>query len=225
MDIPMPPAAPSLEVTSMPGKINLKWGSEAEQYSGTSNLVGYRIYRSYYRPPAITSPTDTSFVLLAEVGSNTNEYNDEDAVRGRQYWYYVTAYNSEGLESSPFLNRTSGEKQAVSPTRAPDQNWQNNLVVVPNPWHSRAMRKYDGKRLTFLNLPPYCNIHVYTMTGDKLQTLEHTSGTGDEAWQRQLTFGNQAIVSGVYFYVVEELNAPTGSATGKIGKGKFIVVN
>jgi hypothetical protein len=129
------------------------------------------------------------------------------------------------LESSPFLNRTYGEKQAVSPTRAPDKDWTNRVVAVPNPWHSRAMRKYQGKRLTFLNLPAYCNIHIYTMTGDRVQTLYHTSGTGDEAWVRQLTYSNQAVVSGVYFFIVEELDSPNGTETGKIAKGKFIVVN
>ncbi len=225
LDIPMAPATPSLEVTSMPGQIHLKWGTEATQYSGSGELAGYRIYRSYYRSESITFPTDTSFVLLKEVDTNTNEYNDESAVRGRQYWYYVTAYNNEGLESSPFLNRTGGERQAAASERTPDANWQDNVVVVPNPWHSRAMRKYDGKRLTFFNLPPYCDIHIYTMTGDLVQTLNHTSGTGDEAWQRQLTFSNQQIVSGVYFYVVEELDSPNGSPTNKMAKGKFIIVN
>ncbi len=225
LNIPMAPASPSLTVTSAPGEIHLLWGGEADDYAGDGTLQEYRIYRSYYRPSSITFPTDTSFILLDTVDMNTHEYSDVTAVRGRQYWYYVTAVNSAGLESSPFLNRTSGELQAASPQRPSDDNWQNNVVVVPNPWHSRALRKYEGKRLTFLNLPPYCNIHIFTMTGDRVQTLYHTSGTGDEAWQRQLTYSNQQIVSGVYFYVVEQLGAPNGGPTGKIAKGKFIVVN
>ena len=63
------------------------------------------------------------------------------------------------------------------------------------------------------------------MTGDRVQTLEHTSGTGDESWERQLTFSNQLITSGVYFFVVEELEEANGSPTGKLAKGKFIVIN
>lgn len=215
--VPMPPASPSIELASEPGKIEISW----EAVTGAS---GYRIYRNYYRPPEITFPTDTSWVLVDDVGSGVTGHNDSSVVRGRQYWYYLTAYNQAG-ESSPFLNLTSGTGQAVSPTRAWDPNWLENVVVVPNPYHVRALKKYVGKQINFFNLPPYCNIHIYSMTGDRVQTLEHTSGTGDEPWERQLTFSNQQITSGVYFFVVEGLDEANGSPTGKLAKGKFIVIN
>jgi len=223
LDIPMPPASPSIELTSMPGKIHLKWGDESA--SSTSDVAGYRIYRNYWRSPEITVPTDTTHILIADLSADKREYEDTDVIRGQQYWYYIAAYNSAGLESSRFLNRTSGQDEAVSPTKSPEPKWQNTAMVVPNPYHARAVRKYSGRRLLFVNLPAYCNIHVYTMTGDKVQTLRHKSGTGEEEWEEQLTFSNQRITSGIYFFVVEELDGPNGSDTGKITKGKFIVVN
>ena len=116
------------------------------------------------------------------------------------------------------------EDEALAPTRAPDADWQNNVVVVPNPYHVQAAQKYPGRRLNFLNLPAYANVHIYTMTGDRIQTLEHDTNTGDEDWERQDTFSTMEIVSGVYLYVVEELDGPGGSPTGETAIGKFVVV-
>jgi hypothetical protein len=77
--------------------------------------------------------------------------------------------------------------------------------------------------LNFFNLPSYCKIHIYTMTGDKVLTIEHTRPTGDQNWDRQETMDTTAIVSGIYLFVVEEMNA-SGETTGESTIGKFIVV-
>jgi len=227
-NIPMAPPSPSLTAESHPEKIDLKWGNEAE---GTSGLAGYKIYRNYYRPPEVTIPTDTSFVLLKTVAPGTFTYEDTDIIRGQNYYYYVTAYTNDGVESSIILNRTGGLKsgqerieEAVAPTRPPDPGWKNNVVVVPNPYHARARYKYESTKLNFLNTPAYCRIHIYTMTGDKVQTLYHNVDSGDESWDRQDTFSNMEIVSGIYLYVVEELDGPRGNATGETSIGKFVVV-
>ncbi len=223
------PPSPTLTVKSLPGKIVLSWGNEAEQ---SGDVAGYRIYRNYWRPPSVTAPTDTTFILIKDIpGTSVHQYEDKDVIRGQNYYYYVTAYTSQGIESSPLLNQTGAYKtgadklqEAASPSRAPDQNWQKEVVVVPNPYHTRAMHKYEGAEIKFLNLPAYCNIYIYTATGDKVQTLHHNSGTGDEPWERQETFSTMAIVSGIYIYVVQELDGPNGSPTGKFSKGKFIVI-
>ena len=98
-------------------------------------------------------------------------------------------------------------------------------MVVPNPYHVQGASNYEEeKRLNFLNLPAYANIHIYTMTGDLVQTLEHDASTGDEDWDRQETFSTMEIVSGIYLYVVEELDAPNGSPTGQQTVGKFVVI-
>lgn len=225
-NLPMAPASPSLEVTSMPGRIRLQWGDEAE---ASGDVAGYRVYRNYYHPAEITFPTDTLWTLEADIpGTGTNEWEDENVVRGRNYFYYVTAYNSQGIESSRFMNAGSQGtlEQAASPSRPPDEDWKNKVLVAPNPYHIRgsADTKYAGKKLNFLNTPPYCRIHIYNMMGDKVQTLYHNEGTGDEAWDRQETFSTMEIVSGIYVFVVEELDGPGGNPTGEITSGKFTVV-
>lgn len=227
-DIPLAPASPSLEGISENDQIRLKWGHEAEQDTRAGRIVNYRIYRNYWRPPSVTSPTDTTFTLIAEVDASEHEYVDREVIRGEDYYYYVTAVTEDGIESSKYLNRTGTTNdptlEALNATRAPDQDWKENVRVVPNPYHVRAAKKYPDKRLNFLNTPAYCNIHIYTMAGDRIQTLYHESGTGDEDWQRQDTFSTMEIVSGVYFFVVEELDGPGGNPTGETTIGRFVVI-
>ena len=221
----MAPPSPSLTLDSSPGQIDLAWGTEAD-----ADAAGFKIYRNYLRPPEVTLPTDTLFVEIADVSASVHSYVDTDVIRGQNYYYYVTAYNSDGVESSVFLNRSGQLKggserleESVTPTRSPDPDWKANVVAVPNPFHARSVYKYSGEVINFLNTPAYCNIHIYTMTGDKVQTLEHRTGTGDESWDRQDTFSTMQIVSGIYIFVVEELKE-NGSATGETAIGKFVVV-
>lgn len=227
-DIPLAPAAPSLTGYSENDQIRLEWGDEAEMDAEAGPIVGYRIYRGYKRPPSITMPTDTTFVQIAEVEPGAREYVDTEVIRGEDYYYYITAVNDEGIESSRFLNRTGTTQdrtlEALAPTRPPDADWKQNMRVVPNPYHVLAAKKYPGKRLNFLNMPAYAKIHIYTVAGDRVQTLYHDSNTGDEDWERQNTFNTMEIVSGVYFYVVEELDGPRGSPTGETAIGKFVVI-
>ncbi len=228
-DIPLAPAAPSLTGSSENDQVRLKWGNEAAEDSRAGVVTGYRVYREYIRPAAVEAPTDTTFLFHEELPASAREYVDTRVTRGEDYYYYVVAVNSDGVESSRFLNRTgtTSDKflEALTPTRSPDDNWQENVVVVPNPYHTQGAYNYEEpRRLTFLNLPAYANIHIYTVTGDRVQTIEHFSSTGDADWERQETFSTTQIVSGVYIYVVEELSGPGGGATGNQAIGKFVVI-
>lgn len=226
--IPLAPAAPSLTGFSENDQIRLTWGNEAMEDSRSGSITNYRIYRELIRPSALEVPTDTTFLLHEELPANVRDYVDTRVTRGEDYYYYVAAVNGDGVESSRFLNRTgvTSDKflEALTPTRSPDENWQNNVVVVPNPYHARGAYNYEeDRRLTFLNLPAYANIHIYTVTGDRVQTIKHLSNTGDADWERQQTFSTTQIVSGIYIYVVEELNS-SGDSTGNQAMGKFVVI-
>ena len=61
----------------------------------------------------------------------------------------------------------------------------------------------------FYNIPPFCTIKIYTERGDLIQTIEHTDGSGDEAWT-SITSSRQVVVSGLYiayFEVTEDAGA------------------
>ncbi len=227
-NVPFAPASPSITGFSEGDQVRLNWGNEANEDMRSSPVASYRIYREATRPAALASPTDTTFLLHEELPAGTREYVDTRVTRGEDYYYYIVAVNSDGIEGSRFLNRTgvTSDKflEALTPTRTPDDNWQENVVVVPNPYHSRGAFNYEeARRLTFLNLPAYANIHIYTVTGDRVQTIEHRSGTGDADWERQQTFSTTQIVSGIYIYVVEELDE-SGSPTGNQVVEKFVVI-
>ncbi len=226
--IDLAPATPSLIGTSENDQVRLKWGGEAASDVGTGTIDGYRIYRNYYRPPAMESPTDTTFVQIDQVAATAREYVDLTVARGQDYYYYLVAVTDGEVESSWFMNLTGTtskrEDEALSPTRPFDPNWQDSVVVVPNPYHARGAYKYSGRRLVFLNLPEFANIHIYTVTGDRVQTLEHVKGVGDKDWELQDTFSTMEIVSGVYLYVVEELDKAGGEPTGEKAIGKFVVI-
>jgi hypothetical protein len=227
-NIPLAPASPSLNVESQFENISISWGNEAEE-SYPGEITGYNVYKRYWRPPSSILPTDTAWVLLESVGPDTRELVDTDVIVGEQYRYYVTALrqvNGETIESSQFQNRMGWNdgNEPASPERPFDENWQDNVVVVPNPFHAIAADKYGGNRLNFMNLPAYCDIHIYTMTGDRIRTLKHTDGDGDEEWLKQLTRSQMPIVSGVYLFVVEERESPDGPKTGEKAFGKFVVI-
>ncbi len=228
-NLPMAPATPSLQGISENDQVRLKWGNEAASDTRAGTIDKYRIYREYTRPAAVVIPTDTTFLFHDEVPASAREYVDTRVVRGENYYYYVAPVTIDGIEGSEFLNRTGTTDnkilEALTPSRGPDAGWKDNVVVVPNPFHSQGADNYsEAKRLVFLNLPAYCNIHIFTVTGDRVQTLEHASGTGDSDWPRQETFSTMEIVSGIYIYVVEELDGPRGKPTGETSIGKFVVI-
>ena len=246
-DVPLAPAAPSLTAFSEGDQVRLTW--EDNNVGTDQDLIGWRIYRDFKRPSELELPTDTTFLMLAgvpgdgkecakeyfgveecpELPPSQTEYIDRNVTRGEQYYYYIVAVNADSIESSPYLNRTGvtsiRENEALTARQpALENDWQNQVVVVPNPYHVQAAVKYPGERLNFLNLPAYARIHIYTMTGDRIQTLDHDVNAGDEDWLEQDTFSTMEIVSGVYIFVVEKLDGPGGSPNGEQATGKFVVI-
>ena len=54
-----------------------------------------------------------------------------------------------------------------------------------------------------MNLPPYRDVRIYTVTGDLIKTIHHESGSADESWD-QVTETNQIVASGVYILQVDK---------------------
>lgn len=175
-------------------------------------------------------------------------FENENLLNGWQYAYAVTAYdrgdpkqNLPSLESSQLRNVTR-VIPGTSPVSSEAGNGQERRVgVYPNPY--RAGAAWDGKlerdrKMYFYNLPPRCEVRIYTLAGDMVDSFVHesTSYTGDDiqwfqkfsetprvfsggehAWDL-VTRDDQAIASGLYLYTVEDLK------TGEIQRGKFLVI-
>ncbi len=91
--------------------------------------------------------------------------------------------------------------------------------VVPNPYIVHAGWENDNfvRKLQFTNLPAECKIHIFTVSGEKVITLDHNNAyDGSEDWDL-LTSNRQDAAPGLYVYVVEADN-------GKKHTGKFVVI-
>lgn len=89
------------------------------------------------------------------------------------------------------------------------KNELQRIRVVPNPYvvASRfeeefgALRREPLRVLKFTNLPPMCEINIFTIDGDLVKTLRHDNGTGVESWDLRSESGRE-IASGIYLYLV-----------------------
>jgi len=89
-----------------------------------------------------------------------------------------------------------------------------NVKVVPNPYllsslYERefgALRREPIRQIKFNNLPPKCTISIFTLAGDKVQTLYHDSDNGTATWDLRGA-GGREIAPGIYLYLVKTENA------------------
>jgi hypothetical protein len=245
---PVPPPPPEFfHVSSRPDRIELDWGTQSES---ASDFAGYRVYRALGNSgPAYSAGNIIGqWELIYQCGGENpggdvvysssieHSFDDVTAQRGQDYYYYVAAFDEGGetdydgttepLESSKWLTRTT-----VSTTlNAPACMDLDSIRVVPNPYSMKAGDldlQYIGEgaryKLMFVNLPPECTISIYNETGDLIKTLNHTDGSGGEAWadetrQHYLTTDSgQMVVSGIYI-------AHIVTPEGKTKNVKFVIV-
>ena len=153
-----------------------------------------------------------------------------------EYYYSVTAFskpdtsiNFPSQESS--LNANA---KRVVPGTAPPQT-VGEVAVVPNPYrgdiayHSynppwekpggtRDLWMEQDRRIQFINLPANCEIKIYTLAGDYVETIKHNDPSkGYEDWSLTSSIG-QAISSGIYLFTVEDMR------TGEVQVGKFVMI-
>ncbi len=223
--IPVPPPPPSIEITPGADQIVIEWWYEDEA-DRPSDLAGFKLYRSVgsagLGPLVENEGVLGEWEVIYEAGTNEGTFSDTTALRGEDYYYYVAAFDdgthpeaedpndvtgvAESLESGRFQNYTFGVMGAASLKR-PTGNSLSQIRVVPNPFNSASKNmQYGGgsDKINFFDLPGNCTIKIYNFSGDLIKTIEHTDGSGDEAWenptgeQYQVTGAGQHIVSGLY---------------------------
>ena len=208
--LPETPRPPSIfNVTSGGDRIIIDWTNEAESSPG---FDGYNLYRLKFKPDTtlfaynvnqgLLNPIDESIATLWRLDAGQNEFQDVTAERGFDYFYFLEAFDNgtndiKILNSSKFYTITN---KAASLKRPAGESFED-IRVVPNPYHISSRDFQYGvsapDRLMFLNIPPKCKIRIFTERGDLIDTIEHTDGSGDEAWN-SITSSRQVIVSGLY---------------------------
>jgi hypothetical protein len=169
-------------------------------------------------------------------------------LNGWQHAFAVTAFD----RGNPEENLGSLESSRLTTVRrvfpgtlpqASTKAGKLSVSVYPNPYRARAA--WDGhlerdRKLYFINLPSRCEVRIYTLAGDLVDSFRHESATyagadiqwfekfaaagksvffsgGEHGWDL-VSSDDQAIATGLYLYTVEDLE------TGEIQKGKFAVI-
>lgn len=232
-NIPQPPLPPPVFTVNSGGdRISLEWSASPSE--NESDFAGYRIYRAVGKP-------DTIHTRIAELPAGTYSYDDVTAVRGYDYYYYITAFNDGSNNTAGLLNPTgpleSGRFYTKTTQPAYLRRQQgtdlDKIRIVPNPFNISAKDmqfKEQPDRIMFYNIPGKCVIKIFSERGDLIETIHHTNGSGDEAWN-SVSSARQVIVSGLYiayFEVTEDIvNESTGELLFKEGDNtmkKFIIV-
>lgn len=195
-------------------------------------------------PPACTDPAYSAY---------SYEYVDSD-IPNMRAWYTVTAFddgnNGDGINNPQWDERHSGIGVLESPKVANSKTMVypspaiatggdlSGVFVVPNPyvgssrleqvpWFDQTGVRQYNKDIEFRGLPAECDIEIYTLAGDLVQTLHHrvpvdVSGNPGQpvswyAWNLR-TRRNQEITAGIYIYRVSTLDGKEETI------GKFVVV-
>ncbi|MBD3370374.1 hypothetical protein GF402_08440 [Candidatus Fermentibacteria bacterium] len=196
--VPEVPPVPTFFYEASDGCVEMVWSDDAEGYEP---FGGYRIYRSVFGIG--------DWEPIADLDAGASGYKDSTVTRGYPYYYALCSVDAEtGIESerTNYKQTLQGEPIPVTPGWAAESDWRDNVSVVPNPYRGSAAWERGGQdRLAFTGLPAMCNVHIYTLSGDRLITLEHRSGggnSGTEYWNLRNSEG-RAVVSGLYVYCVE----------------------
>jgi hypothetical protein len=227
---PTPTDGPnSLDITAAPGEVVIEWPPIPDSYTdpetGVNDFAGYRVYRSSYF-------TVGPWELIADLpkGEVPTEdgvvrFVDADLPFGVGNYYAVSSYDTAGNESG----LVNANREPVYPQRAPNEAFPEDVYVVPNPFrqHSQLLGEGERFRMEFVGLPAAATISIYTLTGERLKTIEHDDGTGSTAWGSNLRLDYQlndwllSVSPGVYIYRVE---SRVSGQEGREYIGKFAII-
>lgn len=213
---PKPPKA--FNVKSGGDKIMLSWSP-----SDDPTVTGYQIYRA-------VGQYDSSYTLVHTAGKSETSWDDMNLVRGLGYYYYILAMGTtvpgDASLNIPSYTQTSSRiaTQTFDPgyLKRPAGNTISDVRIVPNPYiiSADASLGYGsnyGDRIMFYNIPGTCTIKIYSELGELINTINHTDGSGDQAWE-SVTSSRQVLVSGIYIAVI------TDNVTGKKIISKFAII-
>lgn len=233
--VPVP--SPALFVFNAPDvKNKLVWGPQVEGFTALPSVqsakAAGRIKAGLSHYVVLKSPEGLGpWTRLDSVGirdpryfskdpeyPNQYVYRDGASLLSENYYYAVISVDSLGGKSG-MTNITyhPTQKGAVAALGG-------KLYVAPNPLilssnFGGSTREGDIKdKVGFYGLPKRATIRVFSYSGQLVGTIEHNSNTYSHEWF-QISRNSQRIASGVYFYIVEDLD------TGVRATGKFVIIH
>lgn len=169
----------------------------------------------------------------------TYEYEIVDLLPTVPYWVNVTAFDYgsptsglAALETNPTLR-----PEVTYPLESTENVLAKDLdvFVYPNPYRLDANyreRGFEGRTrpdypvertraIHFANVPPRCTIRIFSLDGDLVREFEHDVDPSDPlsnhaSWD-MITRNSQAVVSGLYYWTVED-------DSGRTQIGKLVII-
>jgi hypothetical protein len=236
LQCPHPYPSPDLYVSSGPYSIEIEWSDVEETYftPELGNVIAYRIYRKlghFDDEHPLEAGKNLYWEKIRDIPVEELEksskglftYKDVGLSVGEDYHYAVTAVSDirAGIDGSgPYLESSRWSNRSSTPAVpfVPGKGHVDSVVVVPNPYYIQGQLMNfasDNNRLMFANLPPYCRVRIYNVTGDLIHTIDHQSGTSAAYWD-QITQSNQYIASGVYILVITDAERLVADGEGNL---------
>jgi hypothetical protein len=219
VSIPVP--APAIRVENTRSAANrIIWGPQVESFDTERLRAPFSHYRVLRAPHPLGPWTTVAEVYPGDPGFFENgEYSvlDVESNLGDDVAYAVVSVDVDG-------GRSGKTNLVVHETQAPPVSVLDRVYVVPNPLIvSSGLGGTDrggdaADRIQFMGLTERATIRIFSYTGQLVQTIEHDRAAYGNPWY-QLTFNNQMIASGVYYFVVRD------HATGTTANGKFVVIH
>jgi hypothetical protein len=233
--IPIP--APSLFVYDAADvKNRVVWGPQVEGFTNHPNVqsakAAGRIKAGLSHYIVLKSPEGLGpWVRLDSVAIRDPRYFGKDADYPNQYVYRdLASLLSENYYYAVIsIDSLGGKSGMTNITYHPTQKGAvaqlgGKLYVAPNPLilsssFGGSTREGDIKdKIGFYGLPKRSTIRVFSYSGQLIGTVEHNSNTYSHEWF-QISRNSQRIASGVYFYIVEDLDEGTRAT------GKFVIIH
>ncbi|HOV98093.1 MAG TPA: T9SS C-terminal target domain-containing protein [Bacteroidota bacterium] len=227
--IPLP--SPIIEVHNQADFKNIiVWSTAVEDFESSTAVQG-RIRSGFSHYLVLKSPDALGpWKVIDSITRRAPQYynidvnypgcyvvRDTSSLISENYYYAVLTVDSLGTKSG-WTNITYHETQKGAVSKlgkvyvAP-----NPLIVASNFGGSTKMGDIHDK-ICFYGLPSRSNIRIFSYSGQLVGTIEHRSDTYSTEWF-QISRNNQRIASGVYFFVVEDLD------TGDRAHGKFVIIH
>ncbi|MCS7073636.1 MAG: hypothetical protein NZ108_04125, partial [Bacteroidia bacterium] len=173
-------------------------------------------------------------------------YEFKNVLNGWQHAVSVTAFDSGEPENDLESLETSklSTMKRIFPGKPANRGFVfGEPFVYPNPYYASASwegtaQPEQNRKIIFANLPPNCEVRIYTVAGDLVKTFEHHESYqgedtkwfqtysnpkqnqfsgGEHAWDL-LSSDTQIIARGIYLFAVKDLDS------GEIRRGKFVVI-
>ncbi len=196
--VPDVPPIPTLFYEAGDGTVDLVWSDDSEVYEP---FGGYRLYRSVFNT--------SDWELVGTFPQGTYSHTDSTVTRGYPYYYALCSFDLEtGVESAKtnFKKTLDGTPIPVVPGWTSGTDWKEHVAVVPNPYRGAAQwESQHAGRLAFINLPPMCDIRIYTLDGDQVAVMQHRDFGGQssqEYWDMTNGTG-RSVCTGLYVFTVQ----------------------